>query len=196
MKDECGIDLAAAAGYYTLFMQSLGLDTESPNVQETPQRVARALAEMTLGVHQEQPPFDFKVFDEERFDGYLIERDISFSSLCEHHHLAFTGMVDIAVHYDKKVLGLSKFSRLVEWIAARPQTQERMNMQIVDELQRHLGEALKGVYVSIQAKHLCVCARGAKNPTALTITAIASGQIDKAEVLSLLAQYAQRGVTL
>lgn len=181
-------DLRGAILAYSQFMDCLGLDRSHPSVKDTPERVARMFAtETCLGLYSSPP--DLKAFpngaDEPHpYDGYVIEKDIAFFSLCEHHHAPFFGVMHVAYWPTDVVVGLSKLVRLVTWAAARPQLQERLTAQIADALQRIEGN--RGTLVICDARHLCVCGRGAKNPTATTTTSVLRGEIDKDEVLNLI----------
>lgn len=176
------MDIALAAHHYAKFMDALGLERTSPDTVDTPERVARMVAELTEGLRQSAP--SLRVFPEAGYNEYVIEAAISFQSLCAHHHAPFFGTVDIAYHPSGHVVGLSKLVRLVKWVAARPQLQERLTEEIAAQIVSITG--CRGAYVRCQARHLCVCGRGVKDPTAYTITSKLEGKIDKAEVLSLL----------
>ena len=122
---------------------------------------------------------------------FLLEKDIPFYSLCEHHLLPFFGKAHIAYLPNDRVVGLSKLARTVEVYARRLQLQEQMTTQIADDIMRHLDA--RGVMVVIEAEHLCMTMRGVKKPGAKTITTCVRGAFEdqaelRATVLSLIRQ--------
>jgi len=153
----------------------LGEDLDREGLQETPDRVARAWKEFLSGYTMDASEILDKTFDAEG-SGLQICKDIEFTSLCEHHLLAFLGTVTIAYVPDGRVCGLSKLARLVECYGRRLQIQERMTQQIADAIQEHLKP--KGVFVKVQAKHLCCVGRGVKQGTMDFVTSAMHGKID------------------
>ena len=122
---------------------------------------------------------------------FLLEKDIPFYSLCEHHLLPFFGKAHIAYLPNDRVVGLSKLARTVEVYVRRLQLQEQMTTQIADDIMRHLDA--RGVMVVIEAEHLCMTMRGVKKPGAKTITTCVRGAFEdqaelRATVLSLIRQ--------
>ena len=117
----------------------------------------------------------------------VIEKDITFYSVCEHHLLPFYGKAHVAYIPDSKVAGLSKLARTVEVFARRPQIQENMTAQIADALEKHLKP--KGVMVMIEAEHMCMTMRGVQKPGSKTVTTIVRGVF--AEDLSLQQTFLQ-----
>jgi GTP cyclohydrolase I len=105
----------------------------------------------------------------------ILEKDISFYSVCEHHFLPFYGKVHIAYIPDGKVVGLSKLARTVEVYARRPQIQEKMTAQIADAVMEHLKP--KGVMVMVEAEHMCMTMRGVKKPGTSTVTYAVRGEM-------------------
>ncbi|MDT0203095.1 GTP cyclohydrolase I FolE [Nocardioides sp. AE5] len=170
----------AAAGLLT----ALGLDLTDENLVETPRRMAHALIEMTSG-----PDFELTTFpNDEEYDELVLVRDIAMQSVCEHHMLPFVGVAHIGYLPGARILGLSKFARMVELHARRPQTQERLTKQIADHLQTALDPL--GVGVVIEAEHTCMSLRGARSPGARTSTSAMFGKLrddsrSRAEFLSL-----------
>ena len=150
-----------------LFLEGIGEDPERTDLQETPGRVARACNEIFSGYEESPEAILSKVFDSKNSD-LVIEKDIQFYSICEHHLLPFFGKAAIGYVPDGKVVGLSKLSRLVNVFARRAQIQENLTEQIADALMKHLKP--KGVAVLIQAEHLCMSMRGVKQPCAKTVT--------------------------
>ena len=112
----------------------------------------------------------------------VIEKDITFYSMCEHHMLPFCGKVHIAYIPDGKVVGLSKLARTVEVYARRLQLQEQMTAQIADALMEHL--APKGVIVMAEAEHMCMTMRGIKKPGSKTVSVVTRGEFVNNEALT------------
>jgi len=143
----------------------VGEDVNRDGLKETPKRVAKAYQEMLQGYTQ-NPKDVFKIFDSEGFEGIITVSDINFHSLCEHHMVPFFGQVHIGYVPNGKILGLSKFGRLVEIYARRLQVQEKMTKQIADDIMEYLHP--KGVIVVSQAEHLCMNMRGVKKIGSVT----------------------------
>jgi GTP cyclohydrolase I len=148
-----GPDLGVAREAARTLLTAIGIDLHAPGMEATPERMVRALVEMTTPEH-----FSPTVFEPVGDDGMVIVRDVPFVSVCEHHILPFTGTAHIGYLPRKKILGLSKFARLVHAFARRPQVQERMTAQIADWLVQHLEPA--GVGVLVGAEHACMTLRG------------------------------------
>jgi GTP cyclohydrolase I len=171
---------AAAADLLT----ALGLDLTDENLADTPRRMAHALLEMTT-----VPDFELTSFpNEEDYDELVLVQDIPVRSLCEHHMLPFVGVAHVGYLPGRRILGLSKFARMVEFHARRPQTQERLTKRIADHLQQQLRP--DGVGVVIEAEHTCMSLRGARAPGAHTLTSTLFGRLrddprSRAEFLAL-----------
>ena len=178
------VDPGAAERAAADLLTALGLDLTDENLAETPRRMAHALIEMTSG-----PDFELTTFpNEEGYDELVLVRDIVLQSVCEHHMLPFVGVAHIGYLPGERILGLSKFARMVELHARRPQTQERLTQRIADHLQDQL--APRGVGVVIEAEHTCMSLRGARSPGARTTTSALFGRLrddprSRAEFLSL-----------
>lgn len=171
-------------------LEAVGEDPSREGLQETPSRVARMYAEIFSGLSAD-PKEHLKIFQEERrHDELVLVRDIPLYSVCEHHLLPFTGKAHIAyIPKNGRIIGLSKFARIVDCFARRPQVQERLTGQVADFLYDNL-EPL-GVAVFIEAEHLCMTMRGARAAGALTRTSALRGCMrtdakTRAEVMSLL----------
>ena len=170
-------------------LEAVGEDVNRPGLIETPKRVANMYEEMFAGLDSDAKQH-LKLFDEKSNDEMVIVRDIPFSSMCEHHLLPFVGKAHIAyIPSDNKILGLSKFARIVDNFAKRPQVQERLTSDIADFLEENLSP--KGVAVIIEAEHTCMSIRGAKASGSSTMTSALRAIMKKdartrAEVLSLL----------
>lgn len=168
------IDLVAAENAGRAFLRALGIDPDSPatpDLARTPRRFAEAYAELLRS-----ESFDFTTFD--NVDGYeemVIVRDITVQSVCEHHLLPFVGTAHVAYLPAHRVAGLSKVPRMVNHYARRPQTQERLTVQIADALVAHL--APHGVGVVVEAVHSCMTLRGVKAGTAATRTSALRGRL-------------------
>ncbi len=160
-------------------LDAVGEDPDRPGLKETPARVARMYEEVFHGLIE--PPFDdFKLFDSDNTDDMVVVKDIEFYSMCEHHLLPFYGNVHVAyIPSDRKVLGLSKFARLVRYAASRPNVQEDLTVMIGEALDKHIP--VEGVAVAIEAEHMCMTMRGAKSPDSSTNTYYFSGVFDEDE---------------
>lgn len=150
---------------------AIGEDPSREGLIETPSRVAKSYEEI-LGANKPDIKSLYKSFDYEG-DGVVIQKDIEFYSLCEHHMLPFFGKVHIAYLPDKKVIGLSKLGRIVDYYAQNLQLQERLTDQIAQSLIDNLK--CKGVIVIIEATHLCMSMRGVKKGEAKTKSIISKG---------------------
>lgn len=170
-------------------LKAVGEDVEREGLLETPKRVANMYEELFSGLNDD-PKQHLKLFDEKSNDEMVIVRDIPFSSMCEHHLLPFVGKAHIAyIPSNNKIIGLSKFARIVDNFAKRPQVQERLTSDIADFLEENLNP--KGVAVIIEAEHMCMSIRGAKASGSQTQTSALRGMMKsdartRAEVLSLL----------
>lgn len=143
----------------------IGEDTEREGLQGTPKRVAKYYREFL-----NPPQFKFTDFDSDGYDEMIIQKNIEFYSLCEHHLLPFFGLAHVAYVPDKRIVGLSKLARTVELFARRPQNQERITHQVAEFLQENLQP--QGVAVSITARHLCMEMRGVRNKAQTTTTTL------------------------
>ena len=165
------VDLDAAAEAVTDLLVALGHDPAAEDLAETPQRVARAYAEL-LAPH----PFDATTFpNDEGYDQLVLARDIPFQSLCQHHLLPFHGVAHVGYLPGGRILGLSKLARVVELFARRLQVQERLTQQVADWLDEQLAPS--GVGVVLEAEHLCMSQRGVRAQGARTVTSALRGQL-------------------
>jgi len=182
------IDLPRIANAVREILCAVGEDPDREGLRETPARVARLYAEMFDGLHQD-PRDHLKRFFSEKYDEIVLVRDISFSSMCEHHLLPFVGKAHIGYLPDGRVIGLSKLARVVDTVAKRPQIQERMTETIANLLIEELN--VKGVAVVIEAMHTCMTIRGVKKPEAVCVTSAMKGAFrsrlsTKAEIMTLI----------
>lgn len=151
----------------------MGCDPNDAGLKDTPNRVVRALREMTEGYREDPAQILSKSFgDEKEYDEIVILQGIPFHSMCEHHLLPFTGHADVG-YLPGKVCGLSKLARLVDCFARRLQMQERMTSQIADALMLHLQA--RGAAVVLRASHSCMVCRGARKSGATMITSVTRG---------------------
>ena len=167
-------------------LAALGADTESEGLKDTPRRVADAFAEFTSGEGESAQEILSKTFAVDGGD-IVVEKDVYFSSTCEHHLMPFFGKVAIAYIPDKKVVGLSKLARCVEVYSKRLQLQERMTEQIAQAVMDYLSP--KGVLVYCEAEHTCMTCRGVKKAGSKTVTYKILGDFPadkKAETLALI----------
>jgi len=167
---------------------AVGENPDREGLLKTPNRVARAYAELMSGL-REDPRRHLKTVFHENYDEVVLLRDISFHSLCEHHLLPFTGRVHVAYLPDGKVVGLSKLARLVDGFARRPQVQERLTTQIADALMEELNPI--GAACVVEAVHTCMTIRGAQKPGSVMVTSALRGIFkenpsSRAEALALM----------
>ena len=144
-----------------MIIEAVGEDANREGLQETPARVARMYQEIFSGLGQtaeEHLSKSFEIID----DNMVVEKDIFFHTMCEHHFLP-----------DGRVAGLSKLARTVEVYSKKPQIQERLNIEVADALMEYLGA--KGAFVVIEAEHMCMSMRGVRKPGTATLTTVARG---------------------
>jgi GTP cyclohydrolase I len=165
--------IARISQHVRALLLELGLDLQEPNLRETDRRVARMYVEMFHGLQEGARPHITTFPNDENYSSMVMERDISFYSMCSHHLVPFYGHAHIAYVPNRRIVGLSKLARIVEFYAKRPQLQERMTEQTVTFLQEELDP--QGAMVVIEARHLCVEMRGVKKPGAVTVTSAIRG---------------------
>ena len=161
--------IASIEQHFRLIMEDLGLDLTDDSLNGTPYRVAKMFVqEIFSGLNPKNKP-KMSVFENAyHYDKMLVEANISFNSTCEHHFLPIIGHAHIGYVSSGKVIGLSKLNRIVDYYARRPQVQERMIMQIFNELKTVLET--DNVMVVVEATHLCVSSRGIKDASSYTST--------------------------
>ncbi len=156
-------------------MYTLGLDLTDDSLKGTPDRVAKMyVTEIFGGLDPNKKPKSSTFSNKYKYGEMLVEKNIIVYSTCEHHLLPIIGKAHIAYISSGTVVGLSKMNRIVDYFAKRPQVQERMNIQIVRELQKVLGT--QDVACVIDAKHLCVNSRGIRDVESSTVTAEYGGK--------------------
>lgn len=164
----------------TLLLEGIGEDIDREGLIDTPDRIARMYEEIFAGLSQTAAEPLSKVFTAQNTD-MIVEKDITFYSMCEHHLLPFYGKAHIAYIPDGKVAGLSKLARTVEVFARRPQLQERMTVQIAEAIMEQLNA--KGSMVILEAEHMCMTMRGIKKPGSKTVTLASKGVFAENEEL-------------
>ncbi|MFT6796331.1 MAG: GTP cyclohydrolase I [Maribacter sp.] len=162
-------------------MLTLGLDLDDDSLKGTPNRVAKMFVkEIFGGLHPDRKPKSSTFDNKYKYGEMLVEKNITLYSTCEHHLLPIVGRAHVAYISKGTVVGLSKMNRIVDYFAKRPQVQERLNIQIVRELQKVLGT--DDVACVIDAKHLCVNSRGIRDIESSTVTAEYGGKFKKEAV--------------
>jgi GTP cyclohydrolase I len=176
------------AEHFAHIMDTLGLDLKDDSLKGTPMRVAKMYVdEVFSGLNPKNKP-SVKLFDNKyNYQEMLVEKDIKVHSFCEHHFVPIIGVAQVAYINKGKVVGLSKLNRIVDYYAKRPQVQERMTVQIANELKEALGT--EDVAVLIDAKHMCVSLRGVEDTSSRTITASYSGAFKNEETKKEFLQY-------
>jgi GTP cyclohydrolase I len=178
------VDSAAAEAAAADLLEALGMDLTNAHLAETPRRMADALIELTTA-----PEFELTTFpNDEEYDELVLVQDVPVQSLCEHHMLPFVGVAHVGYLPGERILGLSKFARMVEFHARRPQTQERLTSEVAAHLERLV--APYGVGVVIEAEHTCMSVRGARAVGSRTVTSTLLGRLrddprSRAEFLAL-----------
>lgn len=169
-----GMDLEKIEQAVYMILEAIGEDPDREGLIDTPKRVARMYAEVFSGLHQD-PSQHFNVqFTEEEHEEMVIVKDIPVYSMCEHHLVPFYGKAHVAYIPRKgKITGLSKFARVVEGFAHRPQLQERLTSQIANAVMDELDPL--GVVVVIEAEHMCMTMRGVKKAGSQTMTSAVRG---------------------
>ena len=183
-------DHERAAAAVRELLHAIGEDPDREGLRETPDRVARAYAELTAGLRERPEDVLTTTFDLGHEEMVLV-RDIELWSMCEHHLVPFTGVAHVGYipAASGKITGLSKLARLVDVYAKRPQGQERLTTQVAEALMRILDA--RGVIVVIEAEHLCMTMRGVRKAGARTITSAVRGVMltsssTRAEAMALI----------
>lgn len=163
-----------------LMLEGIGEDPEREGLLDTPDRIARMCHEVFGGLEQSARPHLEKTFSVDRNE-LVVEKDIPFHSVCEHHLLPFFGKAHIAYLPNGRVVGISKLARTVEVFARRPQIQEQLTGQICDAMMDILKP--QGVMVMLEAEHMCMTMRGVRKPGTQTVTLAARGCFEDNEAL-------------
>lgn len=169
-------------------MHILGLDLNDESLKDTPKRVAKMyVKEVFSGLNPENKPKTTIFNNNFKFKEMLVEKDITIYSYCEHHFVPIFGKAHIAYFPNGHVIGLSKLNRIAQYYAKRPQVQERLTIQIANELKETLGS--EDVAVIIDANHMCVASRGVNDVNSSTITSSFHGKFLNESVRSELLKY-------
>ncbi|WP_026461915.1 GTP cyclohydrolase I FolE [Adhaeribacter aquaticus] len=189
LTDDVKIELIEK--HFREIMHVLGLDLTDDSLQGTPHRVAKMYVnEIFKGLNPVNKPAA-KLFENRfNYNQMLVERDITLYSYCEHHFVPIIGKAHVAYIPDKHVVGLSKLNRIVQYYARRPQVQERLTMQIAEELKSMLFT--ENVAVFIEADHLCVMSRGVNDVSSSTITAEYSGLFQQEQYRNEFLNYVRK----
>ncbi|MDF2542132.1 MAG: cyclohydrolase [Herbinix sp.] len=159
-----------------LFLEGIGEDIHREGLIDTPQRISAMCKEIFAGIGKDAKEHLSVTFHTDGNE-MVIEKDITFYSLCEHHLVPFFGKAHIAYIPNGKVVGLSKLARTVETYARRPQIQEQLTAQIADDIMECLKP--KGVMVLMEGEHLCMSMRGVNKPGTKTVTYVCRGEFEK-----------------
>lgn len=165
--------------HFREIMQILGLDLTDDSLNGTPRRVAKMyVKEVFSGLNPLNKPSVTLFENKYQYDEMLVEKNITVHSHCEHHFVPITGVAHVAYIPNGKVIGLSKINRLVQYFAKRPQVQERLNVQVANELKKVLQT--EHVAVIIEADHACVKSRGVQDQSSSTVTVQYHGKFKEA----------------
>lgn len=171
-------------------LTTLGMDLTDDSLKGTPLRVAKMFVkEIFGGLNPEKRPKPSTFDNNYKYGEMLVEKNITVYSTCEHHLLPIVGKAHVAYISNGKVIGLSKMNRIVDYYAKRPQVQERLTMQIVQEMQKALGT--DDVACVIDAKHLCVNSRGIRDVASSTVTSEFGGKFKEDGVKREFLDYIQ-----
>jgi GTP cyclohydrolase IA len=187
-KDDAGIDQPRIAAAVREILFAIGEDPDREGLVKTPNRVARAYAELFAGLRDDPRRHLHVTFDEQHRE-MVVLRDIPFSSTCEHHLLPFTGHAHVGYIPKGRIVGLSKLARMIDGYARRPQVQERLTSEIANAIMDELQPA--GCGVLIQASHACMTIRGIQKPGATMVTSAMRGSFrirpeTRAEFMSIV----------
>lgn len=159
-----------------LFLEGIGEDVNREGLVDTPRRISNMCEEIFAGLHDDASNYLSKTFNASNNE-MVIEKDITFYSVCEHHIVPFYGKAHIGYIPNGKVVGLSKLARTVEVYAKRPQIQEQMTADIADAIMRELNA--EGAIVMIEAEHMCMTMRGIKKPGTKTVSYATRGTFEQ-----------------
>lgn len=186
IDDALKIELIAK--HFKEIMHVLGLDLEDESLKGSPIRVAKMFVnEQFKGLDPKNRPEPTLFENNYQYAEMLLEKNIQFYSTCEHHFVPIYGHAHVAYISSGKVIGLSKINRIVDYFAKRPQVQERLTVQIAEELKQVLDT--QDVAVIIDAKHMCVASRGVKDTASSTVTSSFHGKFMDSDSRSELLKY-------
>ena len=177
------------AQHFRSIMEILNLDLNDNSLKDTPDRVAKMyVKELFDGLDPKQAPSISKFENSFEYNGCILEKNITFFSLCEHHFVPIKGVAHVAYYANEKIIGLSKINRIVNYLSKKPQVQEKLTVEIVEYMKNVLQT--EDVACILEAEHLCVSMRGIKDVNSLTTTAEYSGKFNepsiKLELLSMI----------
>jgi len=162
-------------GHFSSILDILGLDLQDDSLKGTPQRIAKMyVKEIFSGLNPANKPIPTLFENPYQYNEMLVEKNIGVFSNCEHHFVPIVGKAHVAYISNGKVIGLSKLNRIVQYFSQRPQVQERLTIQIAEEIKGIMGTA--DVAVVIDASHHCVSSRGIRDAGSTTITSSYSGK--------------------
>lgn len=167
--------------HFRKIMETLGLDLNDDSLNGTPNRVAKMFVkEIFHGLDPKNKPVPTLFENKFNYNEMLVEKDIKVHSYCEHHFVPIIGKAHVAYISNGKVIGLSKINRIVDYFSRRPQVQERLTIQIAEELKKVLET--EDVAVVIDSAHMCVITRGVQDVNSTTITSSYNGKFKNPEV--------------
>ena len=177
------------AQHFRSIMEILNLDLNDNSLKDTPDRVAKMyVKELFDGLDPKQAPSISKFENSFEYNGCILEKNITFYSICEHHFVPIKGVAHVAYYANEKIIGLSKINRIVNYLSKKPQVQEKLTVEIVEYMKNVLQT--EDIACIIEAEHLCVSMRGIKDVNSLTTTAEYSGKFNepsiKLELLSMI----------
>jgi GTP cyclohydrolase I len=176
------------AHHFAAIMDTLGLDLKDDSLSGTPKRVAKMyVKEVFSGLNPANKPTAALFDNKYKYKEMLVEKNITVQSFCEHHFVPIIGNAHVAYISNGSVIGLSKINRLVEYYSKRPQVQERLTVQIAEDLKKILKT--EDVAVIIDAKHMCVSLRGVEDQSSSTVTSSYHGKFKSKEVRSEFFKY-------
>lgn len=182
--------MAVIEAHFAEIMHTLGLDLKDDSLKGTPRRVAKMFVQEIFGGLDPKRKPRISTFDNKyQYRRMLVEKNIDVTSTCEHHFLPIFGKAHVAYISNGTVIGLSKINRIVDYYARRPQVQERMTRQILEALKEALDT--EDVIVMVDAKHMCVHARGIQDTESTTVTVEYSGAFEDAETRREFLDYVQ-----
>jgi GTP cyclohydrolase IA len=174
-KMDDGLKIELISKHFKDIMLVLGLDLSDDSLKGTPNRVAKMYVnEIFKGLNPINKPRVTLFENKYKYNEMLVEKNITLQSYCEHHFVPITGRAHIGYISNGNVIGLSKINRIVEYFSKRPQVQERLTVQIAEELKSVLKT--EDVAVLIDASHMCVSSRGIQDQTSSTITSSYHGK--------------------
>lgn len=187
LDDDTKIELIEK--HFRHIMEIMGLDLTDDSLKGTPKRVAKMyIKEVFSGLDPKNKPAVALFENKYKYNQMLVEKDITVFSNCEHHFVPIYGKAHVAYISSGKVIGLSKLNRIVEYYSKRPQVQERLTVQIANELKEALNT--EDIAVVVDARHMCVQSRGVRDSGSSTVTAYYGGKFEeeatKKEFLSYL----------